>query len=289
MINPLLLAAGRRQSALPAWNEPPPPDPDPEFNYLFNSDFVADPDALDDWLLYDSANGNRTWGQNPQGRVGFYDADHIVQEEDGIHFPFQPWGAPAWSGRDGYTAGFMARDIPGNFAVEIRCRHDIQAGFWTAPFWVTLNNGGSQLMEIDGHEYFPNDPGRTRHATHVRFDGNDFTTYNISPAILSRPHYKTFSTIDEWHTWKLESWVQSGVWTAKWYLDGIQFLTLNSAELAAAGKHMTNAIDAMDDGWNFYICTQGGGAGGNVPEGYTGGADMVVDFCRAWDPLDPYI
>lgn len=287
MIHPLLLAAGRRTSPLPAWNDPPT-------EHFLDLDFKSKnlTYVREHFNIYgESPAGNTHWGTgSPQYRAGRYSPDAITFDARGMVFTMDP----AYNGGtryktpadiDAWWAAYVRHEyIPKYFDASVRTKFDTTAGHWTAPIWFGRS---SPLLEMDV-EWFPNRPSYIRFALHTRFDGDSSTTNNVSTGGGVGSHEYAIVDLDDWHVYRCVVLDDgSGGMIFRWYVDGALLQERTTVEIETRyGKTMNNAIAGAypDGGWTLDLSVNAGGVAVGYPDEVTSvGSEMITEWLTVDD------
>jgi hypothetical protein len=273
-------------SQLPSRQMPPPLPPG--YSEVYTDLFTTIDPAR--WSVYGPGNNER-WGQgSPQFRTGFYSPAGVVPSPDGLVFEVKPdpQGRIATNGAPGWQTGFLQSKIVYPFfgRYEVRFRHDCVPGFWPAAEWATIASvpgqpGGSEVAEMDNHEWFGNDPHFFRQATHLRSNETGKVSYNVVQSLLHRSQRFDPPDPEGWHTAVREVRPDGGTHVRFTYaIDGMVTNDFSTRELAALGIPHDSWIPYAV-GWPPKLCTQTNGQSGPwAPDAGNGPFFMHVAWFR---------
>lgn len=261
------------------------PTPPAGYRTLWTEKFAD----LSNWDVYGPGN-KETWGQQaPQNRSGFYGYAGLNAGPKGLDMTVtpDPAGRQAKSGRPGWSTQFIVPKptlpCPLYARYEVEGRFDRLPGFWPALLWMTLNPGGSDVVELDVHEWFGNDPTSVRQATHMRRNGTASVDYNVGPAILGL-NQRTPIRDDGSHRYAVTVHPDgAGHVRFAYEFDGHATYGFSTRDLAAKGSPHDDWVKTAL-GWSLKICTQAEGQSGFFPAGFKGPASLHVNWVQVSVP-----
>lgn len=188
------------------------------------------------WLAYDASNGNATYGAPT--RIQTYKASNVIvgagtvgatggtsckmvstETDNGSSGTLPTPGAPGTGSagtRYAYGAGMFDSKsanfyLPLYHYAELRCKIPHGQGLWAAPWWLTAKNGGANMVEFDGIEYFHSQiPGKVSVTLHSATSSSSglitsrFTNNGASGNGAGRTFFETPTYTPAFNLWGFE-------------------------------------------------------------------------------------